>query len=154
MTFYTVGSASKLAVTLPPPSRLIRLKRRYRDLMNTMLALTPRLLSVFFLICIIYYAFSIVGMEFLYDRVRQGCCNTSWYGVDLYYSARVEPPNSVNDTNTPYVFYLNNFDNILRSYGMVLPEAIEECTDPILYSYTVTLFILMVVNNWYIIMVS
>ena len=87
--------------------------------MNTILALAPRLLNVFFLILIIYYAFAIVGMEFLYDRVSKGCCNSSWYGVDLYYSAEVDPPHSLNDTNTPYVYYLNNFDNILRSYGEI-----------------------------------
>lgn len=100
-----------------PFHRLLRLKRRYRDLMNTMVALTPRLLSVCILIIIIYYAFSIIGMEFLYDTVRQGCCNSSWYDAELYYSGIMDSHLSPNDTNTPYVFYLNNFDNIYRSYG-------------------------------------
>ena len=60
---------------------------------------------------------------------------------------------------TPDVFYILNFDNILRSYGtypcinsddIMLPP-------PTMYSLSVslvTLFSLMVVNNWYIIMVS
>ena len=60
---------------------------------------------------------------------------------------------------TPDVFYILNFDNILRSYGtypciriddiMLLPPT------TILYAlFLVTLFSLMVVNNWYVIMVS
>lgn len=82
-----------------------------------MIALTPRLLSVFFLILIIYYAFAIVGLEFFAFKVHPGCCNESWYDVTKYYSQNVHPPNSLNDTDTPFVYYLISFDNILRSYG-------------------------------------
>ncbi len=88
--------------------------------MNTMVALAPRLLSIFFLVLIIYYAFAIVGLEFFAGRVHQGCCNTSWYGVKLYYSESIQPLGFLNNTDTPYVYYLNSFDNILRSYGEAL----------------------------------
>ena len=87
--------------------RLVLFRRRYRDLMTTMVAQASRLLSVFILIFIIYYAFAIVGMEFFAYRVYEGCCNTSWYGVQAYYSGG-------NNTGT---YYLANFNNILRSYG-------------------------------------
>lgn len=82
--------------------------------MNTMISLVPRLLSVFFLILIIYYAFAIIGLEFFAHKVYPGCCNESWYGADLYYSVS---PESANFTHSAYVYYLNNFNNILRSYG-------------------------------------
>ena len=38
--------------------------------------------------------------------------NTSWYGVGIYFSG-----NNTNESNTANVYYLNNFNNILRSYG-------------------------------------
>jgi two pore calcium channel protein 1 len=93
--------------------------------MNTLVVLTPRLISVFFLLLIIYYFFAILGMEVFQGRVSEGCCSNASYNVGDYYAG------SQNDTTTN-VYYLNNFDDLLRSY--------------------VTLFILMVVNNWYIIM--
>ena len=79
--------------------------------MNTMVALAPRLLSIFFLILTIYYAFAIVGLECFSFKVSQGCCNESWYDVQMYYSG------FVNASNSPNVYYLNNFNNILSSYG-------------------------------------
>lgn len=84
--------------------------------MNTMVALTPRLLSIFILILIIYYAFAIVGLEFFSFQVSKGCCNESWYGVQLFYSAAADSANAT-DVDSPYVYYLNNFNNILSSYG-------------------------------------
>ena len=98
-------------------NRLVRLKGRYRDIMNTIIELTPRLLSVMLLLVIIYYAFAITGMEFLFDKVHQGCCNTSWYEVRTYYSEAVSGP---DDTDTVLTYYLNNFNNILKSYGKPL----------------------------------
>ena len=38
--------------------------------------------------------------------------NTSWYGVGIYFSG-----NNTNGSDTANVYYLNNFNNILRSYG-------------------------------------
>ena len=78
--------------------------------MNTMVDLAPRLLSVFVLILIIYYCFAIIGMEFLYGKVEQGCCIDALYSVGDYFKDN----SSVTSQN---VYYLNNFDNILQSYG-------------------------------------
>lgn len=105
--------------------RLLRLKRRYRDIINTLLVLTPRLISVGLLLVVIYYIFAIIGLEFFEGKVGPMCCNDSWYDVREFYQA-------FQNESSSNIFYLNNFDNALRSY--------------------VTLFILMVVNNWYIIM--
>ena len=80
----------------------------------------------------IYYFFAIIGMEMFGDKgVFQGCCNTSWYGVGQYYAGPQasqqdvnSPPNGTADA-TPQpsggnFYYLNNFQNILRSYGMLV----------------------------------
>lgn len=97
-------------------SRLVKVKRQYRDIMNTMVALAPRLLSIFFLMLTIYYAFAIVGLEFFSFKVSQGCCNESWYRVQMFY-ADSDFANGTNDIDSPNVYYLNNFNNILSSYG-------------------------------------
>ena len=83
--------------------------------MNTMVDLAPRLLSVLVLILIIYYCFAIIGMEFLYGKVEQGCCTDALYGVGGYFKDSI----NITDNSSPSqnVYYLNNFDNILRSYG-------------------------------------
>ena len=83
-----------------------------------MLTIVPRLLSIFILIFIIYYTFAIIGLEFFSFKVVKDCCNESRYGVSLYYSGTLEP--SLNSTSSPFVYYLNTFDHILRSYGKKL----------------------------------
>ncbi len=84
--------------------------------MNTIIDLAPRLISISFLVLIIFYVFAIIGLEFLSGLVHPGCCNSSWYDAGRYYSGRID--HGLNDTNTVNVYFLNNFDNILRSYGM------------------------------------
>ncbi|XP_064391757.1 two pore channel protein 1-like isoform X2 [Halichondria panicea] len=105
--------------------RLLHLKRRYHGISKILYSLSQRLISVGLLLLIVYYAFAIIGMEFFSEAVFEGCCNESMYGVGEYYSGN-------NSTFTAKVYYVLNFDNIFRSY--------------------VTLFVLMVINNWYIIM--
>jgi two pore calcium channel protein 1 len=83
--------------------------------------------SVSLLLIIIFYFFAIVGMEAFQYQVTEGCCVNASYSVGQYYAGSLN-----SSVPNPAVYYLNNFDNILRSY--------------------VTLFILLVVNNWYIIM--
>eukprot|EP00058_Branchiostoma_floridae_P009347 XP_002594835.1 hypothetical protein BRAFLDRAFT_124433 [Branchiostoma floridae] len=101
--------------------RLFKVKKRYRDVLGTFFALLPRMVSVAVALLIFYFFFSIIGMEAFHGLPLADCCN----GTSLadYYR---------NASNSPQ-FYLNNFDDILRS--------------------GVTLFELTVVNNWYIIMV-
>lgn len=85
--------------------------RCYRDLMNTIVDLFPYLFSIVVLILLIYYCFAIIGMEFLVDKVHQGCCKNALFDVGVYYEDNITNVSSSN------VYYINNFNNILRSYG-------------------------------------
>jgi len=83
--------------------------------MNTLVDLAPRLISVFVLILIIYYCFAIIGMEFFYNKLEQGCCKYALYGVGEFYQDHMD--NFTNNTSSENIYYLNNFDNLLQSYG-------------------------------------
>ncbi|XP_060068697.1 two pore channel protein 1-like [Ylistrum balloti] len=103
--------------------RLFKIKKRYRDVLGTFFVLLNRLLSLAGVIVLVYYFFSIIGMEvFLHVDLRNCCKNTS---VEDFYKYS-------NDSFFEGYYYLNNFENILVS--------------------GVTLFELTVVNNWFIIM--
>lgn len=89
--------------------------------------------SVFLLLLIIYYFFAILGMEFFQGRVYEGCCRSvndiishtlsskfhfvhflysnASYDVGDYYTG------ALNET-TVAVYYLNSFDNLLRSFSV------------------------------------
>ncbi|KAM9744106.1 two pore channel protein 1 isoform 2-T2 [Menidia menidia] len=109
--------------------RLFKIKQRYRNVLDTMFELFPRMASLGLTLIIFYYSFAIVGMEFFADVIYPNCCNTSTV-ADSY--------KLINDTSANKTvledgyYYLNNFNNILSSF--------------------VTLFELTVVNNWYITM--
>nr|XP_045614492.1 two pore channel protein 1-like isoform X1 [Procambarus clarkii] len=103
--------------------RLFRMRKRYRDVFQTLVILTPRIISAIVVIIIIYYFFAVIGMELFSNYDMKNCCvNTT---VEQFYK---------DDNTTVYVnyYYLNNFDNIFIA--------------------GVTLFELTVVNNWFIIM--
>ena len=53
--------------------RLLRLKRRYRDIMSTIVYLAPKMLTVAVFLGIVYYFFAIIGVEFLSGKVFKGC---------------------------------------------------------------------------------
>ena len=53
--------------------RLLRLKRRYRDIMSTIVYLAPKMLIVAVFLGIVYYFFAIIGVEFLSGKVFKGC---------------------------------------------------------------------------------
>uniref|UniRef100_A0A8C7PP95 Voltage-dependent calcium channel protein TPC1 n=1 Tax=Oncorhynchus mykiss TaxID=8022 RepID=A0A8C7PP95_ONCMY len=109
--------------------RLFKIKQRYRNVLDTMFELFPRMASLGLTLIIFYYSFAIVGMEFFADVVYPNCCNTSTV-ADSYRQINVTIGNrTVLDEG---YYYLNNFNNILSSF--------------------VTLFELTVVNNWYITM--
>ncbi|XP_035299166.1 two pore calcium channel protein 1 isoform X2 [Cricetulus griseus] len=109
--------------------RLFKLKKRYRNVLDTMFELLPRMASLGLTLLIFYYSFAIVGMEFFNGRLYRNCCNSSTV-ADAYrfINHTVDNKTKIEDG----YYYLNNFDNILNSF--------------------VTLFELTVVNNWYIIM--
>ncbi|XP_061762424.1 two pore channel protein 1 isoform X2 [Nerophis ophidion] len=109
--------------------RLFKIKQRYRNVLDTMFELFPRMASLGLTLIIFYYSFAIVGMELFADVVYPNCCNTSTV-ADSYRQINVTYGNKTVLEEGYY--YLNNFNNILRSF--------------------VTLFELTVVNNWYITM--
>ncbi|XP_042564467.1 two pore calcium channel protein 1 isoform X1 [Clupea harengus] len=109
--------------------RLFKIKQRYRNVLDTMFELFPRMASLGLTLIIFYYSFAIVGMEFFADVVYPNCCNTSTV-ADAYRQINVTIGNRTVLQEGYY--YLNNFNNILSSF--------------------VTLFELTVVNNWYITM--
>lgn len=109
--------------------RLFKIKQRYRNVLDTMFELFPRMASLGLTLIIFYYSFAIVGMEFFADVVFPNCCNTSTV-ADSYRQINVTVGNKTVLEEGYY--YLNNFNNILSSF--------------------VTLFELTVVNNWYITM--
>uniref|UniRef100_A0A4W6GC53 Voltage-dependent calcium channel protein TPC1 n=1 Tax=Lates calcarifer TaxID=8187 RepID=A0A4W6GC53_LATCA len=109
--------------------RLFKIKQRYRNVLDTMFELFPRMASLGLTLIIFYYSFAIVGMEFFADVVYPNCCNTSTV-ADSYRQINITYGNKTVLEEGYY--YLNNFNNILSSF--------------------VTLFELTVVNNWYITM--
>ncbi|KAM9194024.1 two pore channel protein 1 isoform 6-T7 [Dugong dugon] len=109
--------------------RLFKLKKRYRNVLDTMFELLPRMASLGLTLLIFYYSFAIVGMEFFCGILYPNCCNMSTV-ADAYRWVNHTVGNKTVVEEGYY--YLNNFDNILNSF--------------------VTLFELTVVNNWYIIM--
>nr|XP_033811745.1 two pore calcium channel protein 1 isoform X2 [Geotrypetes seraphini] len=109
--------------------RLFKLKKRYRNVLDTMFELLPRMASLGLTLLIFYYSFSIFGMEFFAEVLFPNCCNTST--VAESYRWRNITIGNITIVEEGY-YYLNNFDNIFNSF--------------------VTLFELTVVNNWYIIM--
>uniref|UniRef100_A0A8B9K512 Two pore segment channel 1 n=1 Tax=Astyanax mexicanus TaxID=7994 RepID=A0A8B9K512_ASTMX len=109
--------------------RLFKIKQRYRNVLDTMFELFPRMASLGLTLIIFYYSFAIVGMEFFADVIYPNCCNTSTV-ADAYRQINVTIGNRTVLEEGYY--YLNNFNNILSSF--------------------VTLFELTVVNNWYITM--
>ncbi|KAB0401851.1 hypothetical protein E2I00_010832 [Balaenoptera physalus] len=74
---------------------LFKLKKRYRNVLDTMFELLPRMASLGLTLLIFYYSFAIVGMEFFCGILYPNCCKTV---VEEGY------------------YYLNNFDNILNSF--------------------------------------
>ncbi|KAK3752731.1 hypothetical protein QZH41_018699, partial [Actinostola sp. cb2023] len=79
---------------------LFKLKQRYRDVLETMWVLTPRMFRVMLVIMCIYYAFGIIGMECFAGLNMKNCCkNTS-----------VEESFEENG-----YYYLNNFDDLIHA---------------------------------------
>ena len=103
--------------------RLFKVKKRFRDVFGTFIILLPRLSSALIILFLIGYFFGVIGFELFGNLELEDCCKDTT--VAVYYNT--------NDTGSGIgYYYLNNFDT--------LPEAY------------VTLFELMVVNNWFIIM--
>ncbi|KAL1440764.1 hypothetical protein MTO96_009300 [Rhipicephalus appendiculatus] len=102
--------------------KLFQLKKSYHDVLGTVFILMPRFASVGVVLVIVYYFFAIIGIEVFSQYVMEDCCKNTT--VELYFAT--------NTSSGPGYFYLMNFHNMANSY--------------------VTLFALMAVNNWFIIM--
>ncbi|XP_054852779.1 two pore channel protein 1 isoform X2 [Eublepharis macularius] len=109
--------------------RLFKLKKRYRNVLDTMFELLPRMASLGLTLLIFYYCFAIIGMEFFSGKLYPNCCNSSTVADAYRWVNRTVGNRTVVEEG---YYYLNNFDNVLNSF--------------------VTLFELTVVNDWYIIM--
>jgi len=106
--------------------RLFEYKKRYRDIVGTFIFIVAkRFGSVSIVILIVYYFFGILGMEMFAKYDMRNCCINSSVEQDFRYE-------NINGTINGGLYYLNNFSNIVNSY--------------------ITLFELMVVNNWFILM--
>lgn len=102
--------------------KLFQLKKSYHDVLGTVFILMPRFVSVGLVLVIVYYFFAIIGIEVFSQYVMEDCCKNTT--VEVYFAT--------NTSTGPGYFYLMNFHNLANSY--------------------VTLFALMAVNNWFIIM--
>ncbi|XP_046944044.1 two pore channel protein 1 isoform X1 [Lynx rufus] len=138
--------------------RLFKLKKRYRNVLDTMFELLPRMASLGLTLLIFYYSFAIVGMEFFCGILYPNCCNTSTVADAYRWLNHTVGNGTVVDEG---YYYLNNFDNILNSFGVRSRPDASPHSPPGLtpgsrraprFAGRVTLFELTVVNNWYIIM--
>ncbi|TNM89550.1 hypothetical protein fugu_003784 [Takifugu bimaculatus] len=109
--------------------RLFKIKQRYRNVLDTMFELFPRMASLGLTLIIFYYSFAIVGMELFADVVYPNCCTGSTVAESYKQVNKTIGNKTVLEEG---YYYLNNFNHILSSF--------------------VTLFELTVVNNWYITM--
>uniref|UniRef100_A0A674NW89 Voltage-dependent calcium channel protein TPC1 n=1 Tax=Takifugu rubripes TaxID=31033 RepID=A0A674NW89_TAKRU len=109
--------------------RLFKIKQRYRNVLDTMFELFPRMASLGLTLIIFYYSFAIVGMELFADVVYPNCCIGSTVAESYKQINKTIGNKTVLEEG---YYYLNNFNHILSSF--------------------VTLFELTVVNNWYITM--
>ncbi|XP_048581895.1 two pore channel protein 1 isoform X2 [Nematostella vectensis] len=80
---------------------LFKLKQRYRDVLDTIWVLMPRMFRVALVILCLYYSYGIIGLECFSGLKLKNCCNGT--SVD------------VNYRESGY-YYLNNFDDLLHAF--------------------------------------
>lgn len=74
MSMYSFIFSFTLKCWLLFSHRLFKIKQRYRNVLDTMFELFPRMASLGLTLIIFYYSFAIVGMEFFADVVYPNCC--------------------------------------------------------------------------------
>ena len=62
-----------LSELLASPYRFLRLNHRYRDILWTLAYIAPKMVTVGIFLALVYYAFAIIGVEFLNGKVFEGC---------------------------------------------------------------------------------
>ena len=89
--------------------KLFELKQSYRNVMDSfMVIMIKRFASVSMVVLIVLYSFSIVAMELFSDLDLRDCCENTEFAANFR--------TGKNGTEKGY-YYLNNFENILISYG-------------------------------------
>lgn len=63
--------------------RLFKLKKRYRDILGTLVLLSPLMCSAAVVMLVMYYFFAIIGMELFAQYDMRNCCNGTTV-QDLY----------------------------------------------------------------------
>lgn len=87
--------------------KLFELKKRYKDIMGTfMFILLKRFGSMSLAVLILYYFYAVIGMELFSKYDLMDCCKNS--SVESYFSR-----------NATTYYYLNNFSNIVTSFGNI-----------------------------------
>jgi len=105
--------------------RLFRAKKGFRDVFGTAMIVFPHLVSSVIALLLLYYVFAIIGMELFSPYELLNCCNGT--SIERFYVQHEDPSSILHG-----YYYLNNFHSLFEA--------------------GVTLFELMVVNNWSIIM--
>ena len=146
LTQYQVTHSSSTSLFSFRALRLIDLLRssvtRYREILGPFaFIIIKRFMSVTLVVLIVYYFFAIIAMECFGGYDMRGCCkNTS---IQTYYETL---------GSGQYYYYLNNFNDLITSFSMCFKYFL--CLFVIYFIFVVTLFELMMVNNWPVIMKS
>lgn len=131
--------------------RLAKIKKRFKQVVGTAFELLPQLISYVLALVVVFYVFAIIGMEAFAGKLYKVgggdfcaplCCfpraeplvplHPPPPGLSLLQGCCGSYYEGWSPNNTAAMYYLNNFDSLTNSY--------------------ITLFELMVVNNWFVIM--
>jgi len=81
---------------------LFKLKKRYRDVFETVVIVLPRMLRMALVIILLYYSFGIIGIECFSGLPLRNCCPNTSFGAEFEEGG---------------YYYLNHFNDLLHSYG-------------------------------------
>ncbi|XP_015761656.1 PREDICTED: two pore calcium channel protein 1-like [Acropora digitifera] len=80
---------------------LFKLKKRYRDVFETVVIVLPRMLRMALVIILLYYSFGIIGIECFSGLPLRNCCPNTSFGAEFEEGG---------------YYYLNHFNDLLHSY--------------------------------------
>ena len=90
---------------------LLQQKRRFKDIMGAfIMIIVKRFVNLSIVVLIVYYMYAILGMELFSTYNLQNCCKNTSIEQFFVYSG---PPNPIEG-----YYYLNNFQDVISSYGM------------------------------------
>lgn len=92
---------------------LLQRKRRFKDIMGDfIMIIVKRFVNLSIVVLIVYYMFAILAMELFSSYNLQNCCKNS--SIEQFFAYAVYP------RPIEGYYYLNNFQDIISSYGMSL----------------------------------